>query len=1062
MKRIIAVLVTISIIISLLTVSNAKASVIDAIVPIQTIGIPQDDFIGSATLAEVNFFENDFDTRFLFPMQGMSVTDDGLIAVIDNAYGRIHVLTPLLQEKFSFGSLKEFTYPTDIAYANNCFYIVDPFRRELRLYNKDGIFLKSIKNAQFSSPIGIAVTSSNIFVSDYFSNSILKLDMSGKIISSTNVQTPLGLTLDKVGNICAVSGKDRKIYVFDSSFKLLNAFGDDVLLFPSDLAVDSKGYIYVVDRGLDSGGTNRPKVVVFDNNYKLVNTFGSFSSSLTSIPDGAFLTPSGIVVSSTNSVYVFDSGYFFYLQSNSDAPFGYPLVTRLSVFNTSGYFINKKDFVRDSSKGILLNPVAASLDENGYTWVLNKGNLDQSEIVRFSPDGSLSLRITKIGSQMLPSLTSIYADKRGNLIVIGNNQIILYSTSGSFKQNVINANFGLLKRIIFSNGYYWVTSQDKNLVFKLDTNFKVVGSFGVCNSPSGIAFNSKGYAFITSLEDNKVHVYDANFKEISSFGGPGKSSFKLYIPEDVGIDKEGNVYVTNTENGRISVFTNSFAPLFETDSNYLGLTSIEIVDSHIITCDAFHNVVWIFEVKKQYPDYSFALGVSPEVAVISPKDFVNIYFTVSNTGLKADSYSYTVSLTNTNSFKFSLVDSNSNFSLAPNSSKRIRVFIESKETAIEGDSTQIIIKVNSTNEKISISSNATVKIATNLKPSIFIDDVSSKLGENVSVPVYIKNAQGIRGVSFDLNFDKNKVVFNGFNLSERLTNSVLLTNANAFGISVLIEFPKDSFLYNSTLIGYLSFKSLEIGSTVLQILNPKYATVTDEIQEFDLIYPGGITITPSLSVNIPDNFTTPNQTIIISGKTTPDCEVFLNGISISVASDGSFSYKLTLSSYTQTLIITSKAKTGEETTLVRIVKFTGKLKITLVLQINNPIMYVNGIPEEIDPGRGTSPIIISGWNRTVVPIRAIVEKIGGSVLWDATNKRVLISVNNKEIDLQIGNNVAKVDGKEIQIDPFNPLVKPLIINDRTMVPLRFVAEQIGCTVTWDEKEKKITIEYIMP
>lgn len=47
-------------------------------------------------------------------------------------------------------------------------------------------------------------------------------------------------------------------------------------------------------------------------------------------------------------------------------------------------------------------------------------------------------------------------------------------------------------------------------------------------------------------------------------------------------------------------------------------------------------------------------------------------------------------------------------------------------------------------------------------------------------------------------------------------------------------------------------------------------------------------------------------------------------------------------------------------------------------------MTVNGVTREIDPGRGTSPVIVNG--RTLLPIRAIIEALGGSVAWDQAAK----------------------------------------------------------------------------
>jgi len=64
--------------------------------------------------------------------------------------------------------------------------------------------------------------------------------------------------------------------VFDSNLNYINSFGDNFLIFPSDIAVDLSGNIYVADRGLSIGQANNPKVLVFDKNFKLITTFGSF------------------------------------------------------------------------------------------------------------------------------------------------------------------------------------------------------------------------------------------------------------------------------------------------------------------------------------------------------------------------------------------------------------------------------------------------------------------------------------------------------------------------------------------------------------------------------------------------------------------------------------------------------------------------------------------------------------------------------------------------------------------------------------------------------------------
>lgn len=80
--------------------------------------------------------------------------------------------------------------------------------------------------------------------------------------------------------------------------------------------------------------------------------------------------------------------------------------------------------------------------------------------------------------------------------------------------------------------------------------------------------------------------------------------------------------------------------------------------------------------------------------------------------------------------------------------------------------------------------------------------------------------------------------------------------------------------------------------------------------------------------------------------------------------------------------------------------------ITITLQPNNPYMTVNGVKKEIDPGRGTKPVIIPKWGRTVVPIRAIVEALGGTIGWNGKERKVTINFNGTVIELWIDNSKA--------------------------------------------------------
>ena len=124
---------------------------------------------------------------------------------------------------------------------------------------------------------------------------------------------------------------------------------------------------------------------------------------------------------------------------------------------------------------------------------------------------------------------------------------------------------------------------------------------------------------------------------------------------------------------------------------------------------------------------------------------------------------------------------------------------------------------------------------------------------------------------------------------------------------------------------------------------------------------------------------------------------------------------------------------------------------TLEMQIDNPIMTVNGVEQEIDPGMGTTPVIGEN-DRTLVPIRAIIEAMGGTVGWEKETQTVTLNYGDDEIQLVINSVIAYLNGEENMLDS-----APVIINDRTMLPIRFIAESFKFDVDWNGNTQTVTI-----
>jgi len=212
---------------------------------------------------------------------------------------------------------------------------------------------------------------------------------------------------------------------------------------------------------------------------------------------------------------------------------------------------------------------------------------------------------------------------------------------------------------------------------------------------------------------------------------------------------------------------------------------------------------------------------------------------------------------------------------------------------------------------------------------------------------------------------------------------------------------------------------------------------------------------PKIYLSIPEETNT--QTIYIEGSVSDDLSgikdnsIFINGIKVSLTKEFKFNFRIELNEGLNNIKIEVIDNAGNKLSKTYQIKYVKN--ITLKLQIGNRIMIFNGIEKEID----VPPQIIEG--RTYLPIKYIVEPLGGEVSWDGNEKKVTITLKDITIELWIGKNFAKVNGVYTPIDSNNSKVVPMIIQGRTMLPVRFVAENLGCEVLWDNILKTITINY---
>jgi hypothetical protein len=137
------------------------------------------------------------------------------------------------------------------------------------------------------------------------------------------------------------------------------------------------------------------------------------------------------------------------------------------------------------------------------------------------------------------------------------------------------------------------------------------------------------------------------------------------------------------------------------------------------------------------------------------------------------------------------------------------------------------------------------------------------------------------------------------------------------------------------------------------------------------------------------------------------------------------------------------------------------IMLSIFLVVNTALSAGEAITIHID-GKAIKtdvpPVIIK--DRTMVPIRVISEELGQEVSWDAVHRRVVITTPGFSSDLPPAEKSARgvsivIDGQEIKAGPEEP--EPFIYNDRTMVPLRIIAEGLNMLVDWEEDTRQVII-----
>ncbi len=133
-----------------------------------------------------------------------------------------------------------------------------------------------------------------------------------------------------------------------------------------------------------------------------------------------------------------------------------------------------------------------------------------------------------------------------------------------------------------------------------------------------------------------------------------------------------------------------------------------------------------------------------------------------------------------------------------------------------------------------------------------------------------------------------------------------------------------------------------------------------------------------------------------------------------------------------------------------------KDRVSYVLKIGSPeIEVTKGLEAPFTKTMDVAPYITNG--STLIPLRGLVEEMGAVVSWDGAKEKITLTTEGIVINLQIWNDLVTVEDYRYGTLRYTLLNPPIITDNRTFIPVRFVSEILGYDVAWDGEAQTVTI-----
>ena len=151
-----------------------------------------------------------------------------------------------------------------------------------------------------------------------------------------------------------------------------------------------------------------------------------------------------------------------------------------------------------------------------------------------------------------------------------------------------------------------------------------------------------------------------------------------------------------------------------------------------------------------------------------------------------------------------------------------------------------------------------------------------------------------------------------------------------------------------------------------------------------------------------------------------------------------------------TLVALPPAAVWAQTT--RVVTPPGSTTRVRVTPEGDQVITVTVNDEPVTFAETSRPRMVGG--RVLVPLRGVIERLGGNVLWEPEDRVVTGAhpATKNQFRIRVGSDEALLNGRKMALD-----APPRVVNGTTYVPLRFVSEALGARVRWDNARRAVII-----